>query len=122
VSRSALYDWRDGRSEPTIANAANLASALGWTLDYLAGRSDDPLAHFTAPSEAVADALAHLDAAASALRGSLASTEAAPGGSHDGRQEDAEALADALELAARRAAERTERRGEGRGGADAQAG
>ena len=41
ISRSTLYTYLSGRSEPTLTTAAEIAKAFGVSLDYLAGLRDE---------------------------------------------------------------------------------
>lgn len=42
AGKQVVNNWEAGRNMPTLAVACTLADALGVSLDYLVGRSDDP--------------------------------------------------------------------------------
>lgn len=42
VVRSRYYQWRQGKTEPTVFGLAKVAVVLGVSVDWLVGRTDDP--------------------------------------------------------------------------------
>lgn len=40
VSEDCVYNWENGRSEPSITDLINLATILDVTIDYLVGKTD----------------------------------------------------------------------------------
>jgi transcriptional regulator with XRE-family HTH domain len=75
VHRGTLYDWRNGRQEPSLAAIAAVAQELGCTLDYLAGRVDERTGYYV-PSRGVTEAIARLDDAKRILQGDEPSSSA----------------------------------------------
>jgi transcriptional regulator with XRE-family HTH domain len=43
ISQSNVSEWERGDSRPTIENLIKIADILGVTVDYLIGRTDNPL-------------------------------------------------------------------------------
>lgn len=41
LPRSAIYKWREGTQEPSVASLVKVARALRTSVDYLAGRLED---------------------------------------------------------------------------------
>lgn len=61
VSVDALKFWEQGRSNPKGASLKKMAAALDVSVDYLCGRTDDPVDRLLVPAYIVADRVSFID-------------------------------------------------------------